>query len=94
VLTNLRVDVAFVGTNGITAEHGFTTPDPDEAAVKRALVDCGRQVVALADASKFGIETAVRFASPGQIDVVVTDSDVSAADRRALSKAGVEVVVA
>ena len=93
-LSNLRVDVAFVGTNGITAEHGFTTPDPDEAAVKRALVESGREVVALADASKFGIETAVRFASPGEIDVVVTDSDVSAADRRALTKAGVEVVVA
>lgn len=93
-LSHLRVDVAFLGTNGITAEHGFTTPDPDEAAVKRALVECARQVVALADASKFGIDTAVRFASAGEIDVLVTDSDVSPADRRALTKAGVEVVVA
>jgi DeoR family fructose operon transcriptional repressor len=33
VLSNLRVDVAFVGTNGITAEHGLTTPDADVAAV-------------------------------------------------------------
>jgi len=62
--------------------------------VKRALIECGRQVVALADASKFGIDTAVRFAAAGEIDVLVTDSDVSAADRRALTKAGVEVVVA
>ena len=36
------------------AEHGLTTPDPDEAAVKRALIERARQVVALADASKFG----------------------------------------
>lgn len=93
-LSHLRVDVAFVGTNGVTPEHGLTTPDPDEAAVKRALIGCGRQVVALADASKFGIETAVRFASAGEIDVLVTDSAVSTADRRALAKAGVEVVVA
>jgi DeoR family transcriptional regulator, fructose operon transcriptional repressor len=93
-LSHLRVDVAFLGTNGITAEHGFTTPDPDEAAVKRALVESGRLVVALADASKFGIETAVRFAAPGEIDVLVTDGDVSAADRRALAKAGVEVLIA
>ena len=49
---DLRVDVAFLGTNGITAEHGLTTPDPDEAAVKRALVASARQVVALADASQ------------------------------------------
>ena len=93
-LSNLRVDVAFIGTNGITTDHGLTTPDPDEAAVKRALVECGRTVVALADASKFGIDTAVRFAALGEIDVLVTDGDVSAADRRTLTKAGIEVVVA
>lgn len=93
-LSQLRVDVGFLGTNGVTAEHGLTTPDPDEAAVKRALIASARRVVALADASKFGVETAVRFAAAGEIDVLVTDSDVSSADRRALTKAGVEVVVA
>jgi DeoR family fructose operon transcriptional repressor len=93
-LGRLRVDVAFVGTNGITAEHGLTTPDPDEAAVKRAVVASGRLVVALADASKFGVETAVRFASPGDVDVVITDEASSAADRRALAKAGIEVQIA
>jgi DeoR family fructose operon transcriptional repressor len=93
-LAELRVDVAFLGTNGVTADHGFTTPDADEAAVKRALVDSGRTVVALADASKFGIETAVRFAAPGEVDVLVTDGAVSAGDRRALTKAGIDVVLA
>jgi DeoR family fructose operon transcriptional repressor len=93
-LAELRVDVAFLGTNGVTAGHGLTTPDPDEAAVKRALVRSGRCAVALADASKFGVETAVRFAGPADIDVLVTDRGASASDRRALTRAGVEVVVA
>jgi DeoR family fructose operon transcriptional repressor len=93
-LSQLRVDVAFLGTNGITAQHGLTTPDPDEAAVKRAVVASGRLVVALADASKFGVETAVRFASPGDVDVVITDDAVSTVDRRALAKAGIEVQIA
>jgi DeoR family fructose operon transcriptional repressor len=93
-LAELRVDVAFLGTNGLTVEHGLTTPDPDEASVKRALVASGRSVVALADASKFGIENAVRFAEPGELDVLVTDGGVSAADRRALTATGVEVLVA
>jgi DeoR family transcriptional regulator, fructose operon transcriptional repressor len=30
-LADLRADVAFMGTNGITTTHGFTTPDEDEA---------------------------------------------------------------
>ena len=93
-LSQLRVDVAFLGTNGITADHGLTTPDPDEAAVKRAIVGCGHLVVVLADASKFGVETAVRFAAPADLDVVITDDGVSAADRRALTEAGIEVVIA
>jgi DeoR family fructose operon transcriptional repressor len=93
-LSNLRVDVSFVGTNGITAEHGLTTPDADEAAVKRALVESGSRVVVLADSSKFGIETAIRFASPAEVDVLVTDDEVSSADRRALGRAGIEIVVA
>jgi DeoR family fructose operon transcriptional repressor len=93
-LSHLRVDVSFLGTNGVTTEHGLTTPDPDEAAVKRALIASGRRVVALADASKFGVETAVRFAAPGEVDVLVTDADISPADRRTLAKAGIEVVVA
>ncbi|MFW1308674.1 D-beta-D-heptose 1-phosphate adenosyltransferase, partial [Vibrio parahaemolyticus] len=32
----LRPDIAFVGTNGLSAGFGLSTPDPDEAAVKTA----------------------------------------------------------
>ena len=40
-LSNLRVDVAFMGTNGITPGYGFTTPDEEEALVKRSMVSAG-----------------------------------------------------
>jgi DeoR family fructose operon transcriptional repressor len=93
-LADLRVDVAFLGTNGLTVDFGLTTPDSDEAAVKRAIVAAGREVVALADASKLGVETANRFASVDELTVVVTDRAISSADRRALGRAGTEVVVA
>ena len=84
----------FLGTNGITVEHGLSTPDRDEAATKRAMVECARQVVVLADASKVGVESPIRFARLSEVDVVVTDDGMSADDRRAVAKAGPEVVVA
>ena len=62
--------------------------------MKRAIVACGHLVVALADASKFGVETAVRFAAPADVDVVITDDGASDIDRRALGNAGVEVQIA
>jgi DeoR family fructose operon transcriptional repressor len=97
-LGELRADVAFLGTNGITVEHGLTTPDLDEAATKRAITRSARQVVVLADSAKVGMESTVRFATIDQVDVLVTDSGLDArgraGERSALAAAGVEVVVA
>ncbi len=93
-LADLRADVAFIATNGLTVGHGLTTPDSDEAASKRAMIACARKTVVLADSTKLGVETAVRFATLDSLDVLVTDSDVEPADLRALESAGIEVVVA
>jgi len=93
-LANLRVDVVFLGTNGITADHGLTTPDWDEAATKRAMVATGRRVVVLADASKVGTESSQRFASLDEVDVLVTDDAASGPELDRLEQAGLEVVVA
>lgn len=93
-LDELRVDVAFLGANGITADHGFSTPDEAEASVKRAMARAGQRVVVLADSSKLGREHLVRFAAPGEVDVLVTDSGADPAAVAALEAAGIEVVVA
>jgi DeoR family fructose operon transcriptional repressor len=93
-LGQLRADVAFLGTNGLTVEHGLSTPDREEAATKRAMVASARRVVCLVDSSKIGVEAPLRFAALADVDVVVTDDGISADDRRALVRAGVEVVVA
>jgi DeoR family fructose operon transcriptional repressor len=88
----LRADLAFVGTNGISVHHGLSTPDPEEAATKRALVESAQRVVALADASKVGQERTVRFAALEDIDVLVTDDGIDAADVAAFEAAGLDVV--
>lgn len=93
-LADLRADVVFLGTNGITVGHGLSTPDRDEAATKRAMVACAGRVIVLADATKVGMEAPIRFASLDEVDVFVTDDSVPSGDRRAFTAAGVEVVVA
>lgn len=93
-LRGLNVDVAIIGTNGISVERGLTTPDPSEAGVKSAMVAAGRRVVVLADSSKVGNDQFARFAMLGDVDVVVTDSGLDPADRLAIAAAGPEVVVA
>ena len=93
-LSELRSDVVFVGTNALMPGHGLSTPNTEEAAVKRALVRAGRQVVVLTDSSKIGEENLVRFAELSDVDVLVTDDGIRPADRAAVEADGVEVVIA
>ena len=90
----LRVDVAFIGTNALSVGHGLSTPDSDEAAVKRAMVRSANHVVVLADSSKIGREHLVSFARVDNIDVLVTDSDIDETDHKSLTDNGIEVVIA
>jgi DeoR family fructose operon transcriptional repressor len=91
-IRELRADLAFVGTNGISVEHGLSTPDPEEAATKRAIVASAQRVVALSDSSKVGQERTVRFAALEDVDVLVTDDGITPADAKSFEAAGLEVV--
>ena len=93
-LDQVRADLAFMGTNGITVEHGLSTPDRTEAAVKRAIIERARRTVVLADSSKIGVERTIKFAELSDVDTLVTDKEISASDRRAIENAGVEVITA
>ena len=44
---------AFMGANGVALDAGFTTPDPEEAAVKAAAVHRAREAWFLVDDAKF-----------------------------------------
>lgn len=89
----LSPDVVVLGTNGLD-DAGLSTPDPEEAAVKSAIVAAGRRVACLVDASKVGASTLCRFASLDDLDVVVTDAAPGTPLAAALEHAGTEVHVA
>ena len=44
---------AFMGANGVALNSGFTTPDPEEAAVKAAVIRRARETWFLVDDTKF-----------------------------------------
>ncbi|MEV5739925.1 DeoR/GlpR family DNA-binding transcription regulator [Microbispora rosea] len=91
-LSQLNVDVAFMATNGCSVAKGLTTPDPAEAAIKRAMIACADRAVLLADHTKFSGNYLARFATLGEIDVVITDTGLDPDQAAALAAAGPEVV--
>jgi DeoR family transcriptional regulator, fructose operon transcriptional repressor len=91
-LGDLYVDVAFMGTNGCSVEHGLTTPDQAEAAVKRAMIAASRRVVVLADHTKIGNDNLARFGSLSDVDLLITDSGLDPELATEIEDAGVRVV--
>lgn len=89
-----RTDIAFLGCNGVAAGFGFSTPELPEAAVKTAILNSARTVVVLCDAEKHNHENLARFATFSQVDVLITDAAPTGQLARALSEAGVQVIVA
>ena len=90
----LRVDVAFMGTNALSVEHGLSTPDMDEAATKTAMIGAARTVVVLADARKIGAESTVRFAALDDVDVLVTDTGIPQRQLEVIRNKDLKVVCA
>jgi DeoR family fructose operon transcriptional repressor len=93
-LAETNVDVAFLGTNGISLDRGLTTPDPAEASVKRAMLDSAQRRILLCDHSKFGVVSTAQHATLADIDLLITDSGIGDRDRIALVEAGVDVELA
>ena len=92
-LAILRADVAFIGTNALTIDHGLSTADAQEAAVKQAMVTNARKVVVMCDSSKLGNDYLVSFGSTDDIDVLITDNDAPASFVEEIERNGVQVIL-
>ena len=80
MLRNYNFNKGFFGTNGISIKCGFTTPDINEAEVKKmAMCHCNHKII-LADSTKFDNVSSVTFA---RIDTakIITDEEVPAGYR-------------
>lgn len=93
-LAMMRADVAFIGTNALTLDHGLSTADSQEASVKTAMVTNAHKVVVLCDSTKLGNDYLVSFAGTNDIDVVITDDKAPTSFVSALQEREVEVVLA
>ncbi len=76
-LAEINVDVAFLGTNGISLTRGLTTPDPEEAAVKRLMLASAQRRILLADHSKVGEIRGTKHGDLSDIDLLITDTGLT-----------------
>lgn len=85
-IRSLNVDTLMLGVHGMSPRAGFTTPNLLEAETNRELVAAARQLVVLADHTKWGTVGISTIARLDQADVVVSDKGLPDEARAELSE--------
>ena len=92
-ISSLHVDRLFLGVHGMDSRTGFTTPNLAEAQTNRALIASARQVVVLADSTKWGTAGLADFGPLSIADVLITDDGIEDDARRILAEQVGELIV-
>jgi DeoR/GlpR family transcriptional regulator of sugar metabolism len=91
LLRRLHVDVAFLSSRGFTAEYGMMESDLREAQMKRAMAETSAQKVAMIDHSKVGHVYVATSLLPEEIDLLITDHNLSEEHRKAVQAAEINL---
>lgn len=94
VFERVQLDWAFVGTIGLDLKEGLTTTDPNEAFTKELAISRARRVALLADSSKFGQTSFVRFGGIDQLTHLITDVAATPATLEPYRRSGINVITA
>jgi DeoR family fructose operon transcriptional repressor len=92
-LKQYRFDKCFLGMNGVDVKYGYTTPDPEEAMLKKLAMELAEETIVLADSSKF---SEIFFAKVAEIDKasIVTTNLANEAIKEYVEKTSLKVVTA
>jgi DeoR family transcriptional regulator, fructose operon transcriptional repressor len=92
MLAGLVIDLAYIGANGISRQHGLTTPDPAVAGVKAQAIRSSRRRVFSGIHTKFGASSFCRFGDVRDFEAIVTDVGLSSAEARRYTASGPQVI--
>jgi DeoR family transcriptional regulator of aga operon len=92
VLDRLRADRLFLGVDGFDPDIGFMTPDVFEARLNAHMIRVSREVVVVADSTKFGRRSLSVIADLGSVQKLITDSGAPPERVAELQARGLEVI--
>lgn len=72
-LHDYRFDKCFLGVNGFHLDYGYTTPDPEEAAVKKLASALARKTYVVTDHSKFNKVSFANIMDLEKAELIVAD---------------------
>jgi DeoR/GlpR family transcriptional regulator of sugar metabolism len=93
-LQNIRVDKLFLGVDGFDLREGLTTPNLSEANVNRIMISIAKQVIVVADHSKFDRVMFSHIATLDVVDTVISDKALPENIAQSVRDLGIKLILA
>jgi len=93
ILKETACSKLFLSIDAIDLEHGLYTSNTLEAHLNQKMIESSKEVIILADSTKFGKKSFGRICGIDQIDHIITDSNISSAIVKKVQSLGIKITV-
>ena len=93
-LQDIHVDKSFQGADGIDLKQGFFTTDFKIARISELMMKATKEVIIVADHTKFNRKSFVLFGKLEEVNTIVTSKEVDKKMVEELRKRGIRVLLA
>lgn len=83
----------FIGVDGFHSRRGASEVNPGQAHLKERIIPLAEKVCVLADHTKLERNSAIFFARPNQIDILITDGGADPKTVESFEQRGIEVII-
>jgi DeoR family transcriptional regulator of aga operon len=91
---NYYCDKFFMGVDAIDLNHGLSTPTIEEAYLNRIMIQVSKEVILVADSSKFSKRNFVFIAPVNILHTIITDTGLPPEIKSAYENQGIKVILA
>lgn len=85
-------DIAFLSVNAVNCDDGYTDYRFQEIGIIQMLARHAKQAIAVMDSSKLDQRSKMKILSPGEVDLLVMDDQITEEIKTKYSKNGIQIV--
>ncbi len=94
MLKEINADKVIFGARSISCDNGVTNDFTPDVSTDKAILDIGRELILVADHTKFNRVSTVDICPITRLNKIVTDKSITPAVVKSIESTGVEVIIA
>ena len=92
ILDEFIIDKAFISVSGFSLRTGITDYPLEEVQIQKKLLEISQKSIILADSSKLESTSLIKVRDISEVDILVTDSNISSEIKNNYEKAGIGII--